>query len=289
MIVPQNSNVNNFENPDKLPTLEPGEMAKFRITTIYDDLDHPGTEVVPFLTLIKPKVTIYDPTSSKRRQITMANVTEEYFDGKFKIDHPAFRGGLSMGYKILRGDIPMEANEYQFLMLHDANGSNPNRNKNVPVLFELIDEARIAKDAKQKRDLKIDAINTARSLKDSDVKRMAASLNWDQEENIIVLRNNLESMAENDPEEFTRAINDRNKEMKIQVKEAFDEDIVFYDAMKRKFCFRADGSTLFSTKDTVAKKEYVNVLTDFFVSDIHSRNSFDLMVSRTKGKKELIK
>lgn len=285
MIIPSQGNVNKFENPELLPRLAPGEKATFKLLNIKKDPDHPDQLQIPYILFVKPKQRVVDVTSKdkNRKWVVMANVTEERLDGNIEIGHPRFTLKEG-GYKILDGNNPKDADEYTFLMLCNENGSNENRDTNVNAVFEEVVIEKIAKEGRRERQKRYDALDYCRKMKDQEVKDFAAAMNWNQLQDMNILRNQVEDMAEATPEEFMNRVSDGSKERKTWIKNALDQDIIYFDIAKKRYAFRADNSTIFSCTALVEPKEYVNTLSDFFVSNAKSGAVYDLMISRVKGK-----
>ncbi|MGH7239713.1 MAG: hypothetical protein ACREHG_06560 [Candidatus Saccharimonadales bacterium] len=287
MIVPSKGNLNRFEDESKLPSLKPGEKAVFRILDIKYDPDTPTQLMIPLITLIRPKQRVVDPTCrTKDKIVTIAHVVEENVEGEAKLEHPKFTHS-ERGYRILFGDNPKDVDEYQFLKMCNENVSNEYRNKNIAPVFEEVVPKVIAEKNRTTRNLRFEAMEIAKKMKESEVREFAASMSWEQNDEVGILRDHCEDMAENTPEEFLARLKDGSREIRAAIKEAFDAEIIFYDISKKRFAFKADNSTIFAVTSRVTPKEYVNVLADFFVSDASAKNVFDLIVNRTKGKKAI--
>lgn len=287
MIVPSKGNLNRFEDESKLPALKPGEKAVFRILNIRYDPDTPNQLMIPLITFIRPKQRIVDPTCrTKDKIVTIAHVVEENMEGDAKLEHPKFTHSEG-GYKVLFGNNPKDVDEYQFLKMCNENATNEYRNQNVVPVFEEVIPKLIAEKNRNTRNLRFEAMEIAKKMKESEVREFAASMSWEQNDDIGVLRDSVEEMAESDPEEFLSRLKDGSRTIRAAIKEAFDAEIIFYDIQKKRFAFKADDSTIFAVTSRVPPKEYVNTLADFFVSDSNAKNVFDLIVNRTKGKKAI--
>lgn len=291
MRIPRSNDVNNFENPEKLPVLGHDEIAKFELIDMPKDPDHPDRLLIPYAKMVPCRQRIVDPTidyapGQPKRWMVMSNIIEEYMDGSYKEKHPAFHHSQG-GVKILHGNIPAEADEYTFMKLSNQNEDNPHRDPSVPAWFREINEAKKAKEIRGNRANMLKAFKLVFEMNEVRKREFAASMGWDQNADLDVISNKIEQLAEDDPQEFMNRYGDETRDIKASVKQALDENIVKYDVQKRKFVWTADNETLYATPQEVSPDEMVSALSDFFISNPKASAKYDLMVKRTKAKLSL--
>lgn len=283
----QAAHYNQFSEPDNLPVLKPGETATFKLLKVgRDPADH-SKIAIPYAWFVRPVQRVKDPANGK--WVVMANIESINLDGTPVIKHPAFTHNMG-GYKTLSGDNPVEADEYTFMMLSNNNGSNKDRVVSEEIIFETVDKKLNADKNRSDRRVKYEAMHKSRTMKDEEqVRKFAAAMNWDHEEDIAVLRDKIESYAEDCPEDFLARLNDSLIEIKSNIRFALDEKIILIDAIAGKFAWGANKETIFKYPARIEAGSEVEILAEYFNTDQRGKLSYDLMVKRLTGKRSLEK
>lgn len=251
MITPISGNVNKFAHPEKLEKLNPGEIATFRITNITRDFENPQKKLMPSLTMIKPLQYVKDPTSEEINFVLIGNVIEEYIDGTYKVKHPEIAGGASKGYKTYNGSYPAQANEFQFMMMCNENGSNPNRDTSKQVKFIFLGKSSVP-------------IMDENNLKTSK------------------LINN-PSETEEEEKEYDKL--DGMKNAYTYLAEALNLDVLRYDEDRKAFVYSKNSEVIYSVKKELKESDYVDALNELIDKDKEGKKIYVDIQRRVKGKK----
>ena len=135
---------------------------------------------------------VYDKENDE--YIDIANIKSLGVGGKPIIEPVAF-SKQTQGKMLLRGSKTGDREIFQYLMLSNYNKSNPNRDTSVNPLFELVEPTRIAKESREHRTLRRDAMNVAAELSAAEVREFISSMNKDAKRDMSILRDEIEVMA----------------------------------------------------------------------------------------------
>lgn len=123
---------------------------------------------------------------------------------------------------------------YQYLELASFNKSNPNRDEEIHAILERVNFEEEAKENRQALRMKRDALIKAAALSKEEVYNLTLLLGYDTELSEEEMRFNIEDYAENEPEDFTYRINDKQVGIKSLVAQAIALEVAYIDVEDRK-------------------------------------------------------
>ena len=185
------------------------------------------------------------------------------------------------GMMVLRGDRVGDKEIYQYMMLSNHNQSNPNRDPQAQPLYKIVDPKAESTSKRKKRSLLRDAMNVAAEMSASDIRELVASMGKDQSRDISVLRDEIESLAESDPQQFIALSKNRNKSITANVKKAIDKKIIEFA--------KADSAFVWaSTKEVICQvprstgSSYLEGFTNFVLSNKNGQSIYEEIVKLLK-------
>ena len=166
-------------------------------------------------------------------------------------------------------------------MLSNYNASNPNRDTSVVPLFKLVEAKKEAAESRKQRNLRRDAMNVAAELSAAEVREFIASLNKDQNRDISILRDELEVLAEKDPQQFISLSKDKNKSIQANCKKAIDQKVIKFDKATSSFIWVSTGETIVQVPRS-SKSSYLQGFTNFVLSNKNGELVYEEIVKLLK-------
>ena len=96
-------------------------------------------------------------------------------------------------------------------------------------MISIIDENKYATEQRTLRSAKTQALNFAMQMSEKQVVEFADAMNWDSTEEMSIIRNKIEDLAEHTPDIFNDLVKDEKMKFQAVVKQAFDNKIISYD------------------------------------------------------------
>jgi hypothetical protein len=131
-----------------------------------------------------------------------------------------------------------------YLELHPKllNGkfADPNRHP----IVSRIDEVQSASTAKKERTARLKALNVAQDMTDKETYAFADAMLWDSTEDILILRNKVEELADTNPEFFNDLVSGKTIEYKAAVKKAMNKKVIEFDPAEYKFLWSGNKQTI---------------------------------------------
>ena len=189
---------------DRIPKLT-GQMVKFVVKGKYWDKANKQWRF-PYMTAIPKTDRIVDPATNS--VYTIANIHNISTTGD-----PV----MPMIYFDQSGHILIRPNDngqysssdiltYEYLMLCNYNGSNPNRDSNTKVWFEQVNDEKIAKGKVEEKAFSADAIKLVAQVQDDEVLLLAAQLGVGEvSDQVQALRLKLVEYGEKEPQKVQDA------------------------------------------------------------------------------------
>lgn len=108
------------------------------------------------------------------------------------------------------------------------------QDKSILPVFNRIDELAVSKANRANRKTKAEAMYAAENFTDQEARNFVCGMNWDETEDIEILRERIEVLAEEQPGFFTEFVNAPTFTYKATVKRAFDRQIIIYVPVENK-------------------------------------------------------
>jgi hypothetical protein len=239
-----------------------GRFVRFKFDigkTNPDVTKYNGPEVWPFLYTLDPvtyNVTDKDEKRENKSKLKkvgiVSGVDEKGLPNQFK------RVRLKEGQ---RGQIqfdtekPEDVEVVVYLMLHPKNNGGLFQNPEQRPVFARVDEAKYATEKRTERTAKIKAQNAAMEMSEKDVRDFADAMMWVSTDELSVLRNRVEELAENSPVFFNELVEGKNVEYQAAVKKAMDKKIISFDPAEYKYIWCANQQPIVVLTPVADKNE----------------------------------
>lgn len=263
------------------PTLlKPGEQVVYRVEGIQPNPMEPGKWAIPAAKNVPPIDQIWD--AEQEAYVDIAAVKSSDAEGNHTF-HEIYFYGNQGGHLILRGGRAIDQEIHSYLSLCNYNGSNPNRDTSKEVYFVLVDEQAKSEQERKTRNLKREALNVSADLDAEEVKNYIAALGQDDTRPINVLRNELETMADNDPKAFLELIENKQATMKATLNRALKKGVIKFDEEQSRFTW-PNGEVITTVARTTGG-DAVEDLLSFCVSSAKGEKVFQTITTKSKGSK----
>ena len=266
---------NNVKTP---PQLKRDEVKVFQYLNVKVDKQNPGKVVMPSVHMIPQVDRVYDKETDD--YIDIASIASIGVGGR-----PAFNTiqftKKDRGLMALRGSKTGDREIFQYLTLSNYNESNPNRDASIVPLYKLVEPKKEAADNRKQRTLRRDAMNVAAELSAAEVREFIAALNKDEKRDISILRDELEVMAEKDPQKFITLSKDKNKSIQAACKSAIDKKVIKFDKKDNTFSWVSTGETIVQVPRS-SKSSYLQGFTNFVLSNKNGELVYEEIVKLLK-------
>lgn len=165
---------------------------------------------------------------------------------------------LSLQRGILDLDLTEGTDDWykaMYLELHPKLDGGKFQDKNRIAIFSRIDEIKSANDAKRERSARLKALSAAQDMTNKQVVNFADAMLWDSTEDIIILRNKVEELADTNPEFFNDLVAGKSLEYKATIKQAKDRNIIEFDPAEYKFIWSGNRQTITVLSPSGSKNE----------------------------------
>jgi len=131
-----------------------------------------------------------------------------------------------------------------YLELHPkVNGGLFQDKKRNPVVTPVDEKAEAGKE-REIRKAKTKAFAAAERMSNQQVKDFAAAMVWDENEDVDILRNRIEQMAEDDPKMFIDLVESENIKYQSTIKRAMSKGVVSFDPVGGKFLWGSNQQVI---------------------------------------------
>lgn len=257
--------------------LKPGEKVVYRVNGIQRNPMDPTKFAIPSARNVPPIDQIYDEKLGEYVDIAAVKSTDPEGNHTF---HEIFFYGNQGGMLVLSGGRGADQEIHSYLSLCNYNSSNPNRDTTKEPIFELVDEN--ARSAKERihRNLKREALNASADLTADEVRNYIAALGQDDTRPLEVLRNELETMADNDPKGFLELVNNKQASMKAILNRALVKGVILFDHEQSRYTW-PNGEAILTVARTTGG-EPVEELISYCVSSAKGEKVFTTIQSKAK-------
>lgn len=168
---------------------------------------------------------------------------------------------------ILKLDLENEADitKFEYLELHPKFEGGRFRDKNIPALFARVDELKEAKTRLRFKELRSTALMVASRLSEQEVRDFSAAMNWNELEDLDILKDRLTELADKDPDFFKKFIDDPSLEHKAVLRRALDANVIAWIPVENKFTWVSNGATI-AMLDRTEGDKYFDKMSDWIVT-----------------------
>lgn len=150
-----------------------------------------------------------------------------------------------------KGILTLELEEIQehfdfamYLEMHPKLTGGQFADKSKRQVVTRIDEHKLAKEQRELRSEKLKALSEVQSMSDEELKNFADAMLWDSTEELDLIRNKAEELAETNPIYLNDKIKGKTIEYQALVKQAIDKGVIGFDPAEYKFIYRGNNQTI---------------------------------------------
>lgn len=261
----------------KKTMLKPGEQVVYRLYNMQKNPMNPEKIAIPSAKNVPPVDTIWD--EEKGEYVDIACIKSVDAQGNHNFQEIFFYGNMA-GHLILQGGRAFDQEIHTYLTLCDYNASKPNRDTTKEVIFERVDEEVKAEKESRTRNIRREALNAAADLTPEEVKDYAAALGKDDSKPVKVLRNELEEMADSQPEDFMSLINNKQAVMKATINRALKKNVLVFNEEQSRFEWPNKEAILTVARTTGS--DAIEELISFCISSAKGEKVFQTIQSKAK-------
>lgn len=220
--------------------LKKGEKAVYKLANLQKDPMNPERWAVPVSVRVKPTDDIYDSETNEYYSIAAVKSVSAQDEHSF---YDIFFTKGNAGILELEGGRATDQEIHSFLFLSDYRANKEGRDATKEALYVLVDEKKKADEDRRVRNQMRDAMNAAAEMKPQEVRDFTAVLGRDDKRDLSILRDEVESYAQNHPKEFLETYNNKQNPMKATLKRALDKGVILFSSEENKFTF-PDGEVI---------------------------------------------
>jgi hypothetical protein len=265
------------EKKIKSATLKRGEIAVFRSAAIQRHPFMPEEVVIPTYQGVSPVDQIWDEELQEYVDIAAIKTVKPGGEPEF---HEIAFTKIGAGHIILKGDSAGDREIYSFMFLSNFNGSNPDRNTDSPIMYTMIDEIKKSEVERKGRNFKREALNIAADLSADDVRVYSAALGRDDSRSLEVLRNELELLADRDPQGFLELVNNKQSTMKAIINRALLKGVLSFDNERSMFTW-PNGEVILTVARATGQ-DAVDELIAFCISSAKGEKVYQTITAKSK-------
>lgn len=239
----------------RVPKLKKGQVVEYQLLKGFPDPIRPGQLIHPFAKRLKTMFRIWDPGANKGQGefVDVGLIRGKDKEGNVIPAPGTFIRGGKMG---LEGGIVANEELYEILELSDENESNPYRDKSVEPKFKRVDEVRDAEVRTRRRNDKLEALTYISSLNPEEARELAASLGWNEQDELTVINDKLGEFAEKEPKKLLDFLNDPMLKNRALIKIAETKGIIKFDRSTNRAVWGATDAPIASLDRADGKTEY---------------------------------
>jgi len=141
-------------------------------------------------------------------------------------------------------ETPDGIGEAMYMELHPKTNEGLFRDsKRNPVAFR-VDHKKDASENRKVRNEKRQAMKVAEGLSSKEVQDFAAAMTWNEHEDIDILRDKIEKLAEETPVLFNDLVNNKKMEYQATIKRALDANVIGWDPVEQRFLWASNQQVI---------------------------------------------
>lgn len=149
-----------------------------------------------------------------------------------------------------------------FLELHPKLKNGLFGDKNSHQIISRIDEVVEAKSLRTERTARLKALNAAQAMNDSELVNFADAMQWDSTQEIEVLRNAVEELADRVPVYFNDLVESKEIEYQSLIKQAMDKQLITFIPSEYKFVWEGNQQTIVILQPT-GNKNHIQKMSEW--------------------------
>lgn len=234
-------------------------------------------------TLTPVTFSIIDPGDDTMKQVGMVSSKDRYG----LIEELRFRRieltERMAGMFYLDLTVQDHIEKFEYLELHPKYEGGLFRDKNIPPLFQRVDDLKEAKKTLRQREVRGEALMVATRLQENEVRNFAAAMNWNELEDLDILRDKLTNLADTDPAFFRKFMDDPKAEYRALIRRATDANILAWVPTENKYVWVSNGGTIAMLERTDADTHFEQ-MADWFMTHKNGQDTYKKVKSLLAGK-----
>lgn len=296
----QVAHYNDF-SPEFLDALEKkiegfGKVVRYRFDIENENPDktfYNGKTIFPQMYTLKPAVfnvvDKFEKRAGKSKSKTAA-IIEKTEMNEHGVLIPTFtKIRVMAGMRgILRLDLTNEDEKdmCMILELHPKLKNGEHADPTKVAVVSRIDEVADANIQRKERSDRLKAQVAAQEMSDEQVIQFSDAMQWDSSIDVGVLRNDVEALADNDPDFFIDLVSGKNLEYQAIAKKAMNLGIINFDPAEYKFTWASNKQPIVMLSPVGEKNEVVK-LADWLQLGTQGKEVFNKLKSLTSGKEKV--
>lgn len=180
-------------------------------------------------------------------------------------------------------DIREDAMRVAYLEIHPKMTDGLFEDKQMHKVISRIDVKKEAIEGRQLRNAKAKSLSAATNMKDSEIRDFAAGMTWDDTEDIELLRNQVEGLAETNPALFNDLVNSKKIEVQATLKRALDARIITLNPAQHQFMWASNQQVIASLGDIIDDKNEIERFADWIASSTKGDEIYKKIKSLSKS------
>ena len=234
-----------------------------------DPTKYNGAIIWPNVYTLDPTIfSINDPyedrrdngVSKSKRIAIIEGIDEKGLPNKFK--KIRVEGKYQGILKLEIAENEEHFNYAMYLELHPKLQGGKFSDKTKHQVFSRVDEHAMATEQRTVRTARVKALNAAEQMSDKQVKDFSDAMMWDSTDDLSLLRNRVEELAETNPEFFNDLVSGEMVKYQAAVKQALDRQIISFDPAEWKFIWTSNQQPIAIVNEE-SGKNYVEQMAEW--------------------------
>lgn len=172
---------------------------------------------------------------------------------------------------------------FEVLQMHPKFEGGMFRDKNIAAMFSRIDDLKEAKTKLAYRERRGEVLMVATRMTEPEIRDFAAAMNWNELDDLDILRDKVTELADKDPEFFRKFADDPRVEYKALLRRAIDANVISWIPMENKFSWTSNGTTI-AVLDRTEGDKYFDQMADWFMTHKTGQDTFKKIKTLLSGK-----
>lgn len=279
----------NDVSPEIKPApLKRGEVAMYRLLNgklDYARRDESGKPVMTYGKSIRiPTLDrIFDPGKNEFVDIGVVQEFTNNIVTRTKAYYATTGGDyINNGIFQFSGDSNSDVEFYEFFEMSNLNKSFKHRDTSIEPVFERVDTDKENKEKLNKVTARTEALIAFSNMSVAELRDFSAQMNWDELSEPLVLKTQVGSFADSDPENFLKILNDDQFALRALVKSALTKSVIGYDPVQHRIIWANTDQTV-AKLDRVDGKNHVDVFAEWLATSSNGSSVKSSIEKKVRG------
>ncbi|MDE1767228.1 MAG: hypothetical protein KGI27_13300 [Thaumarchaeota archaeon] len=242
-----------------------------------DPQKYNGETIYPSMYVLHPmqwKITDNDEDRKDKQKVKNIGVIESVKEndkgGKEYRFQRVIVKDIDKGKKSFDMTNPDDYNMVMALEMHPKIKGSMFPNNQVVTIGERIDETKLATQQREERSARKKALDAAEAMSDKEIVEFADAMatdEWDSSQDILLLRNKVEEMAEQRPTMFNDLISSKRMKIQATVKRAIDNRTISYNPAEGSLSWTSTQQTFVVLGTGTGDKNDVERFAEWFLTN----------------------